>query len=102
MTKKCSQCNREAVVKCPHCGDYFCADHIKPKSPSLPHFDNYKKNMEWKDSEHTHPCAPYYDYQLKKDKEQHLKCQRSLDRMNVISKGDVTYALTIDTSVIGC
>lgn len=63
-------CRKETdTEKCKYCEFYFCVEHINPKPPSMPNFKNIKKFLSWKNADSSHPCAPYYDYLVSKEKE---------------------------------
>lgn len=86
-------CNRHScnistnLKRCRHCRGYYCEEHITPLPPSLPNFDYPNKFNEWKQRrESHHPCPPFYDYLVRKHKENTKAASESLDRMNVISK----------------
>lgn len=70
------------LLKCEHCGGYFCLEHIEPYPPMMPKFRVPKKFIKWKESKNAHPCPDYYDYLVEKEKDFHIRYSRSLDRMN--------------------
>ena len=51
------------IIKCKHCGKYFCKEHLKPKKPSATPFKSTDplKQLEWREDE-GHPCPDYVDY----------------------------------------
>jgi hypothetical protein len=79
---------RTGLQRCKYCGKLFCEEHLKPKPPYLPHFENPSiKNLlemgKWR--ELGHPCPPYADYLEKKKKEDLEKQWKALDRMRELS-----------------
>jgi len=87
--------NKENVSKCKFCEEYFCKEHKNPKIPMAPEFDTkdskslliYQKNK----GINGHPCAPYYDYYVKNNKEVDEKYRRGLEMLleKPIEKDDV-------------
>jgi len=71
---KCSYhlCNNKMVklYRCKYCGDYFCHEHLDAKIPQTAPFKstNIERHIEW-EKKGGHPCFPYFEYRVKKDKE---------------------------------
>lgn len=62
---------RVELFKCKHCDDYYCKEHLKAKEPQLTPFKStdVDRHIRW-DKKGGHPCLPYFDYVVKKEKEQ--------------------------------
>jgi hypothetical protein len=68
----CHICNKEKNLKeCPYCEKYFCDKHIEAIEPGQ---NIFKK-------EYIHPCASYYDFLRKEEKERDEKFIKKLDEM---------------------
>lgn len=84
------QCGKKAeLVECRYCGGHFCYDHIRAVPPSMRNFNYPNKFVDLKSLENRHPCAPYFDYLQKKEKEQLERYEEALNRMS--GKGRFRY-----------
>ena len=64
---------RVELYKCKHCEKYFCKEHMNVKIPQMAPFKStdVDRHIEW-EKKGGHPCLPYLDYVIKKEKEQKL------------------------------
>jgi len=69
------------VEICPYCNEYFCSDHIKPKPPRTLNLPDSKLTVKERGEYEYHPCANYYDYLVKEEKEQEKKIAVSVSKM---------------------
>ncbi|HIE41262.1 MAG TPA: hypothetical protein EYP80_01215 [Candidatus Aenigmarchaeota archaeon] len=75
---------RKGLQFCAYCERFFCKEHIKPNSPTLPPFEYQgvigRIRMEdWRGPGHA--CPPYYDYLQIKKREDLEKRREALNRM---------------------
>jgi hypothetical protein len=86
----CTKKNIEVQI-CPYCNKHYCVDHINPKIPMQPNFDDSKQIGEWKEGEnYYHPCPDYYDYVQKQEKNKERSISHSIDTM---PRGKVSYRI---------
>jgi len=94
----CTKKNIE-VQTCPYCNKHYCVDHINPKIPMQPNFDDSKQIGEWKEGEnYYHPCPDYYDYVQKQEKNKERSISHSIDTM---PRGRVSYRIFKKSSDYG-
>jgi len=72
---KCNFCGkRDKTKKCPHCGGYFCVQHIKPEAPYVGRVPKDKK-----ESKNTHICSFAYSRYLDSLKEERFAIEDSIE-----------------------
>lgn len=76
---------RTKLFRCRYCGELFCREHLRPKLPRLPPYEQRgllgRIHMtEWRKPGHA--CPPYYDYLKAKKKEDLERLWEALDRLS--------------------
>jgi DNA-binding protein H-NS len=62
---------KKGIFQCKYCKEWFCGEHTEPRKPMLAPFKStdIEEHMEW-EKEGGHPCIPYFNYLIKKEKEE--------------------------------
>ncbi|MFO8133400.1 MAG: hypothetical protein R6U10_05670, partial [Thermoplasmatota archaeon] len=72
----------EDLQQCPHCGGYYCEQHIKPKPPMMAPFNSVSQREweVWRDK-NGHPCPEFVGEYNRQQKENRIKYQNALKRL---------------------
>lgn len=79
-------CREKRTLKiCEYCNSYFCDEHMRSKSPSIPKFKSTSPKIqkmmdEWRQPG-GHPCPPYVDHMEIEFEKEKIAYRESLDKL---------------------